>query len=194
MGMNRLEPRAVVGGVIVGLAVAIAGLVVLVAAVGLVRGMDITDVRHAALTRRPSVQLPFLSVWLLAVLAAGRTAGALARGRPPRLHGGLVGLLGLLAALAGMSRQDPAWATALVLLLTLPVAVAGASIGGAASDPRGPAWLSRWALTAALGAFGVTTVALAASEGGVLPWGAFIVGGVLLLAAAGTRVRARPPA
>ena len=187
--MGRLRLRAVVAGIVVGVAVAIAGLIILVAAVAAGSGIDITDTRNADVARRPSQQAAFLSVWLVALLAAGMTAGRLAP-QAPWLHGGVIGAIALLAALAGVSRQDPLWATALELLSAIPVAIAGAHVE---APPAAPAsFAKRRALTLTLAAFCVATIALAAGEEpGVVAWTAFFATGALLAGAVHARFRAR---
>ncbi|HTO13368.1 MAG TPA: hypothetical protein VMQ51_17475 [Candidatus Binatia bacterium] len=195
--MGRVSLKAILGGVAAGVGVAMLGLILLVAAVAAGAGIDITDARNADLARRPSIQVPFLSVWLLALLAAGTTAGRLARGRALRLHGAVIGGIALLGALAGISRQDPAWATALLLLSALPVAIAGAHVGPAPGGPGAPpvAFPARWALALTLAAFCVATLVLAASEdGGVVAWTAFGATAALLGGAVHARFRGNAPA
>jgi hypothetical protein len=192
-GMRQLSVKALVAGLIVGVLAAVGGLIVLVAAVAVGSGIDITDIsRNGQAVRRASIQLPILSSWLLALLLAGMTAGRLA-GRALRLHGALIGGVALLGALAGISRHDPVWAIALELALTLPVAVAGAHVGpppgGLGAPPA--AFHARWALVAALPAFAAAAIVLAATEQpGVMVWTAFAVTAVALAAAVGVRFRA----
>src|SRR5262245_30787120 len=190
--MGRLSLKAVIIGVVAGVAVALAGLIVLVAAVAAVSGLDITDTKNADFARRPSQQASFLSVWLVALLAAGMTAGRLAWGQAPWLQGGIIGAIALLAALTGVSRQDPFWATALLLLSAIPVAVAGAHVG---PPPAAPAPFSRRrALPVSLAAFCVATIALAvAEEPGVVVWTTFFATGALLTGAVHARFRGRLP-
>jgi hypothetical protein len=187
--MRQISLKAIALGLGVGLVMAVAGLLALIVAVAAGSGVDITDVRNAALAHRASVQLPFLSVWLLALLASGMTAGRVLRGRALGLHGGVIGGIALLGALAGVSREDPAWAIALQLLLTVPVVIAGVYVRPLPDEP--PAALPmRWALVLALLAFSAATIALAASEdAGVIAWTAFVATGALLAAAVGRRFR-----
>lgn len=186
-GMGQLSLKAIVLGLVVGLAVATAGLIVVVVAVGLGSGIDITDVgKNGEVARAASIQLPILATWTLALFLAGMTAGRSAGGRARALHGGVIGGIALLGAAAGISRQDPAWAIALQLLLTLPAAIAGAHVGPA---PAGVAFHARWGMRVALATFCAASVALAASDGGVLAWAAFAATGVLLAAAVRQRFR-----
>ena len=188
--MGRLRLRAVIAGIVVGVAVAVAGLILLVAAVAVGSGVDITDTKNADFARRPSQQAAFLSVWLVALLTAGMTAGRLARGQAPWLHGGFVGAIALLAALAGVSRQDPLWATALVLLSAVPVAVVGAHVGPPPAAPA--AFARRRALLLTLAAFCVATIVLAAVEdAGVVAWTVFFATGALLAGAVHGRFHGR---
>jgi peptidoglycan/LPS O-acetylase OafA/YrhL len=190
--MRQLSVKALVLGLIVGVVTAVGGLIVLVAAVAVGSGIDITDIgRNGQATRQASIQLPILSAWLLALLLAGMTTGRLA-GRALRLHGAIIGGVALVGALAGISRQDPPWAIALLLLSTLPVAIAGAHVGPApavahAGVPR------RWALALTLAAFCVAALGVATSkDGGALPWTAFALTAALLAGAVGARVREDP--
>jgi hypothetical protein len=191
--MRQLSLRALVLGLIVGVVTAIGGLIVLVAAVAVGSGIDVTDIgRNGPAVRRASIQLPILSAWLLALLLAGMTTGRLA-GRALRLHGTILGGVALLGALAGISRHDPAWAIALELGLTLPVALAGAHVGpapgGRGAEPA--AFHERWALGVALPAFAAAAVVLAASaEPGPIAWTAFVALAVALAAAVRSRFRA----
>jgi hypothetical protein len=188
--MGRLSLKAVVVGVAAGVAVAVAGLIVLVAAVAMGSGLDITDIKNADFARRPSQQASFLSVWFVALLTAGMTAGRLARGQAPWLHGGIVGAIALLAALTGVSRQDPLWTTALVLLSAIPLAVGGAHVGPPPAPPASGS--RRRALPLTLAAFCVATVALAAAEEpGVVVWATFFATSALLTGAVHARFRGR---
>ena len=186
--MRRLSLKAVIAGVVAGVVIAVAGLIVLVAAVAAGSGVDITDTRNVDFARRPSQQAAFLSVWVVALLAAGMTAGRLARGRSPWLHGGVVGAIALLAALTGVSRQDPIWATALVLLAAIPVPLAGAHVGPPPGEPV--PFAKRQALALSLAAFCVATIVLAALEdAGVVTWTVFFATGALLAGAVHARFR-----
>ena len=187
--MRQISLKALALGLGVGLVMAVAGLLALIVAVAAGSGVDITDVRNAALAHRPSVQLPFLAVWLLALLASGMTAGRVLRGQALGLHGSVIGGIALLGALAGVSREDPAWAIVLQLLLTVPVAVAGVYVRRVSPEPS-LGMPARWALVIALAAFWLATVALAASEEpGVLAWTAFVATAALLGTAVYARVR-----
>jgi len=189
--MHQISPRAVLLGLLAGLVVSAAGLMLVIAWVAAVAGLDITDVgTNGEAVRRASIQVPILTTWLLALLAAGMTAGRVTGGRAWLLHGGILGGIALLGALAGISDRDPNWAIALELLLTVPVTLAGAGVGAA---PRGPAakFRDRWALTLALAVFYACTLMLAV-YGDVLGWAAFALTGAML--ANTLRRRFRPQA
>src|SRR6267142_5718527 len=178
--MRRISPKAVLLGLLVGFVVSAAGLMVVVAWVAGFTGIDITDVgRNGEAVRRASIQLPILITWLPGLLAAGMTAARITGGRAWLLHGGIIGVIALLGALAGISERDPAWAIAVELLLTVPVAVAGAGVGPA---PRGPdaKLVARWELTLALLVFCACTLVLTVHDG-VLGWAAFTLTGALLV-------------
>src|SRR5437762_6953383 len=131
-GMRRISPKAVLLGLLAGLLVSAAGLMVVIAVVAGFTGIDITDVgKNGEAVRRASIQLPILTTWLLGLLAAGMTAGRVTGGRAWLLHGAIIGVIALLGALAGISERDPSWAIALLLLLTVPVVLAGAGVGAA---------------------------------------------------------------
>jgi len=187
--MGQISVKAIVLGLAVGVVTAVGGLLVLVAAVAVGSGIDITDIaRNGQAVRRASIQLPILSTWLLALLLAGMTTGRLA-GRALRRHGAVIGGVALLGALAGISRQDPVWAVALELILTVPVALAGVHVGPAPDAPPAAPY-ERWALFVTLPAFCAATIALAASEEpGVLAWTAFIATAALLAGAVHGRFR-----
>jgi hypothetical protein len=175
--MGELSLRAILLGLVAGLAVATAGLIAVIAAVGFGSGVDITDVAASGeLGRQPCIQLPILAVWVLAVLIAGMTASRIAGGRATRLHGLVIGVIALLGALAGVSRDDPAWAITLELLSTVPAAVAGAHLGRAPSAMR-----ERWILGATLAVFVGAAVALAASAGNVVAWIGFVATSAFLV-------------
>lgn len=184
--MGQLSLKAILLGLATGLAVVTGGLVIVIAAVGFGSGIDITDVAASGeLGRFACIQLPILGVWLLALVMAGMTASRLVAGRAPWLHGAVLGSIALLGALAGISREDPAWAIALELLLTVPAAIAGAHVG------RAPTAVGeRWALAAALAVFVATAAALAASAGNPVAWTAFVAAAALMVGALRRRVRA----
>ena len=175
--MGALSLKAILLGLVAGLAVATAGLIVVIGAVGFGSGVDITDVAaSSALGRQPCIQLPILGVWVLAVLIAGMAASRVTRGRAARLHGLVIGVIALLGALAGVSRDDPAWAITLELLLTVPAAVVGAHAARAPSAVR-----ARWILGATLAMFVGAAAALAASAGNVVAWVGFVGTSALLV-------------
>ena len=191
--MHRISPRAVLLGLLAGLVVSAAGLMLVIAWVGAFAGLDITDVgKNGEAVRRASIQLPILATWLLALLAAGMTAGRVTGGRAWLLHGSIIGVIALLGALGGISDRDPNWAIALELLLTVPVALVGAGVGAV---PRGPAaaFLDRWALTLALAVFCACTLMLTVFDG-VLGWAAFALTGALLANTVRRRFRLQPSA
>ena len=178
--MRRISPKAVLLGLLVGFVVSAAGLMVVVAWVAAFASIDITDVgKNGELVRRASIQLPILTTWLLGLLAAGMTAARVTTGRAWFLHGAIIGGIALLGALAGISARDPIWAIALQLLLTVPVAIAGAGVGSA---PRGPTtkFIDRWELIALdLPVFCACTLMLTVYDD-VLGWTAFVLTGALL--------------
>jgi hypothetical protein len=187
--MGQLSLKAIVLGLVAGLAAATSGLVIVIAAVGFGSGLDITDVAATGeLGRLPCIQLPILGVWVLAVLIAGMTASRVADGRAARLHGVVLGGIALLGALAGISREDPAWAIALELVLTVPAAVAGAYVGRTRSA------VGRWRLRALLAVFVAAAATLAASAGNLVAWTAFVAAGALLVSALHRHVAAAPAA
>jgi hypothetical protein len=192
--MRELSLKALVLGLVVGVVTAVGGLLMVVAAAAAGRGIDITDIaKNGQAARHASIQLPILSTWLLALLLAGMTTGRVA-GRALRLHGAVIGLVALLAALAGVSRQDPIWATALVLGLTIPMALAGAHVGPAPGGLGAPPvpFHERWALVITLPGFCVATIALAASdEPDPVVWLVFIAAVALLGGAIHGRFRPR---
>jgi hypothetical protein len=189
--MQQISPRAVLLGLLAGLVVSVAGVMALIVWVATFAGLDITDVgSNGEVVRRASIQLPILTTWLLGLLAAGMTAGRVSGGRAWLLHGVIIGVIALLGALAGISERDPSWAIALLLLLTVPVVLAGAGVGAA---PRTPAarFFDRWGLTLALAVFYACTLLLAVYDG-VLGWAAFTLTAAIL--AATLRRRFRPQA
>ena len=183
--MRQLSLLAIVLGLAAGLVVAAVEILMLTAGVGIHTGIDITDVRkNGEVVRLARIQLPLVAAWILAVLGAGLVAARVAR-RAPGLHGGVIGGIALLAALAGISRNDPAWAIALQLVVTVPAALIGACLRRAS----GTGFARGWGLGLAVVVFWLASVVLAAGTGDARTWTVFGVTAALVVVGIARRFR-----